>query len=267
MANPSLRDGAVDKILTQFSVKYTNEQYISDLIMPEIKVKERTDFLEKANAELDRFVYSASHDLSAPLKSIKGLLRLGQIDPQRDHNKYNNMISESIIKLESVIQSLLQFSKNTSNIVVEEDIVLNELVQGIINELKYLKPDKNITFNVEGFDKNTIKVDTDRLSIILRNIISNAIKYIDLKKKENLISIHYSESEEEHKICVKDNGIGIEKDQLHNIFEMFYRSTDQSSGSGLGLYIVKEALAKIKGEIHVESTQHFGSSFTIVFPK
>ena len=211
------RDDLEDKNKTLLQLKRSldiaNENLSKANENLEIKVQERTDYLEKANTELDRFVYSASHDLSAPLKSMKGLLHLRKNDTKRNNHKYDKMISDSIGKLESVIQSMLQFSRNTSKIVVEEEIKLKEYISELINDLKYSNQQGNIIFDFVGLDKSKkIKVDAYRLSIILRNIISNSIKYIDLSKPENVISINYSENGGDIKISIKDNGIGIEKE-------------------------------------------------------
>ena len=268
----SQRDDLEDKNQTLLKLKKSLDIANDSLTQAnenlEIKVKERTDYLEKANTELDRFVYSASHDLSAPLKSMKGLLHLKEIDEKDNKGNYDKMISDSIIKLESVIQSLLQFSRNTSKIVVEEEIKLKPFIEETFGELKYANPNTNVLLQFQGLDDTkSIKVDAYRLNIVVRNIISNAIKYQDRDKTENLITVKYSESEKDLKIAIKDNGIGIVKDQLNKIFKMFYRGTDQSTGSGLGLYIVNEAILKMKGEIRVESKPKSGSTFTLVLPK
>jgi len=233
----------------------------------ESKVKKRTIHLEKANAELDRFVYSASHDLSAPLKSIRGLLHLDHIDKDTDHNTYRSLILESIDKLETVIHSLLQFSRNTNSSEVFENILVYDFIGAIINELKFLHPGYGITVLIHGDKDEKWYTDAYRFRLAFSNVLSNAFKYIDKDKEKREIHIEYAELKHQYTMTIKDNGIGIAQDQLDKIFDMFYRATEMSTGSGLGLYIVKEALNKIGGEINVSSEVGLGTQIKLILPK
>jgi len=233
----------------------------------EYKVKERTSHLQKANAELDRFVYSASHDLSAPLKSIRGLLHLDRIDPENNHHNYYRLISESIDKLEAVIQSLLQFSRNTNKAQVLETFVIRQFLDDIVADLKFLQPERNLVITIKGPENLTFHADNYRLRLVVSNLISNAMKYIDPDKAENKVEVEYGEADNQYLITISDNGIGIEQDQVNRIFEMFYRATDKSTGSGLGLYIAREAMSKMNGTIGATSTAGIGSTFSVAIPK
>ena len=106
-----------------------------------------------------------------------------------------------------------------------------------------------------------------RVKMILNNLISNALKYQDPLKKEHLINISMNENGSWLNILCEDNGIGIENNYLERVFYMFYRATELSKGSGLGLYIANETAKKLGGEISVKSKVKHGTVFTVSLPK
>ena len=235
----------------------------------ELKVKERTLKLEKSNSELDRFVYSASHDLSAPLKSISGLLNLVKLDNTIDKEVYLQKIEKSISKLEEVIQNLIQFSRNARQEVKKEPINLKSIAKELQEELIYadsLNSKGNIDCKIKIKSEFKLLSDPVRLKIILSNFLSNAIKY---RREKGLCKIQISGYKKDGTIyiSVEDNGIGIEPKYFESIFDMFYRATELSTGSGLGLYIVKESAEKLNAKVRVTSMPNKGSIFTIAFPE
>lgn len=228
------------------------------------KLKNTVDQLNKSVSELDRFVYSASHDLGAPLKSMLGLLNIARKDEDKSQaDQYLDYIEKSVYNLEDVIKSLISYSRNSRLDVENLDINVKEVVDEIISELAFLPSCENFKFDVEIPDQQIIKSDRQRLKIILHNLINNAIKYADTEKQNPFVKIKYVASPEYHEIIVQDNGIGISDDQKDRIFEMFYRGTEKSKGSGLGLFIVKETLSALDGDITLDTKQHDGSRFVI----
>ncbi len=108
--------------------------------------------------------------------------------------------------------------------------------------------------------------DAMRLKIVLNNLMNNAIKYHDYNKESRYIRISTSPSEHGMKFSVCDNGMGIPLEHHDKVFNMFYRASDKSKGSGLGLYIVKESLGQLGGTVSLKSTLGEGSTFTILIP-
>jgi len=230
-------------------------------------VKKRTKKLERTVAQLDRFVYSASHDLSAPLKSVLGLLNIARIDKDKSRmNDYLQHMEDSILRLEDVIKSLISYSRNSRLAVTLEEINFYDLVKEIVEELAFLPAFEKIIFNINIPTECIFVSDRQRLRIVMHNLISNCIKYADLDKPESLVVIEYGFEDNKHCILVKDNGIGVDEELLPKIFSMFFRATEISTGSGLGLFIVKETLSVLKGKIKVKSTFGEGTTFTIVLP-
>ena len=125
---------------------------------------------------------------------------------------------------------------------------------------------ENIKKSILVNSKAPLYTDVYRLSVIINNLVSNAIKYRDANKQQSLISIEASISESNLFVVFTDNGIGISQDYINKIFDMFFRATDRSEGAGLGLYIVKETVEKLHGDIRVESKMGEGTVFTIRVP-
>jgi signal transduction histidine kinase len=224
-------------------------------------VGERTDELKrtindlnKTVFELDRFVYSASHDLSAPLKSIHGLVEL--IKLEEDHSKileYADYIKRTVVKLEDVIKSMIDYSRNT-HILVKNDVVnLKELIDEVTLELAFWQEASRITFFNDVPDFLQIRTDRARVKVVLHNLVSNSIKYRDKNKDVNWIKFECVLEGKHWQLTISDNGIGIREEYLDKVFNMYFRATENSKGSGLGLFIVKETLRKVNGTIKVES--------------
>ncbi|HNP17319.1 MAG TPA: two-component regulator propeller domain-containing protein [Fulvivirga sp.] len=265
------------------TVKFTVEPYFYETIFFYILlliclvvftwyfIKIRTSRIQKSNAELikvnkelDRFVYSASHDLRAPLASVLGLVAIGKIENSLDSkNKCFDMIDESINKLDVFITEIIDFSKNQRLEISNSTFDIKEFIDEILTELKYLDRSGKINIQV-NCDIEKVHTDKHRLSVILHNLIANAINYND--NKNGYLKINVQEEKSKIRISVEDNGRGIAPEHLGRIFEMFYRAEHDKSGSGLGLYIVKETIEKLKGYINVESKLDVGTTFTVYLP-
>ncbi|HNP06397.1 MAG TPA: HAMP domain-containing sensor histidine kinase [Cyclobacteriaceae bacterium] len=239
-------------------------------------VRKRTRELEKANeelklrnSELDRFVYSASHDLSSPLKSILGLINVAKLEnPGADQLKYLNMMQTSVNKLESFIEEVIQYSRNARLSIRYESYQFKNFAADILQSYQYVINYDKISFEVEDNTGKPIITDGMRLKIILNNLISNAIKFhrIDTNPKP-IIKIKREANLKNDVISVEDNGRGIESEYTEKVFEMFFRGTEEVPGSGLGLYILKEIVNRLNGEVNLKSEVGKGTTFTITLPR
>lgn len=223
--------------------------------------------LSKANQELDRFVYSASHDLRAPLSSMLGLIEIAQLSSDPEEIKHClKLMRSSVADLDDFIKEIIDYSRNTRLEIKKENLNLFDLTQEVADGLKFGTGLENlfIRYNIQ----KDIEIVTDRLRLktILYNIIGNAFKYHDPSKSEQVVTISAKIDQSVLKIVIEDNGLGIDSEHLPKIFEMFFRASEQSQGSGLGLYIVKETLEKLNGKIEVSSTPKIGSSFKMEIP-
>jgi len=231
------------------------------------RVQERTSRLVKANQELDRFVYSASHDLSAPLKSILGLINITMMQ-NKNRAVYVHLehMKKSVLKLEDVIFHLTQFSRNMGWDIAKKEFAFGEVVNEVLDDLSYLIEKEKIKFLKDYNENETVVSDVLRIKIILTNLISNAIKYRDKYKSDPYIKIHFCTNDQFYLIEVVDNGIGIKPEYQENVFNMFFRGTAVSEGSGLGLYIVNETVEKLNGKLHLQSEPGLFTKFSINIP-
>lgn len=238
---------------------------ISQLKKAEKKLKTQNTKLKKLNAELDRFVYSASHDLRAPLSSLLGLIDLSEREKTTPAlAQYLGLMNKSITKLDSFISDITDYSRNLRLSTVSKKIDLKLLVNELFASLAYMSPDK-IDFSVKVSGRANFYSDPNRLKLILNNLISNSIRYRS-KSRSLKISINIKKEKEFASIKVIDNGIGIAKKYQPKIFNMFYRANDQNTGSGLGLFIVKETTDKLKGKIQLSSIIEQGTIITVTLP-
>jgi two-component system, sensor histidine kinase len=242
---------------------------VSDLTNTEEKLRTQKSEMENANLqlsqvnrELDRFVYSVSHDISAPLKSIRGLVTISRLEPQAA-SEYLDKIELSANRLEYFIDEVLDYSRTNRKELVMEDLRIRELVEEINEKFQYFERFDRVRFRFE-FQTEVIRTDRFLLRVVLSNLLSNAIKYQKTSElHEAEIIVRSREDNHYFIIDVIDNGEGIPTEYHHKIFDMFYRGTANSTGSGLGLYIAREAIHKLRGEISVESERKKGSTFTI----
>lgn len=222
--------------------------------------------LKKTNAELDRFVYSASHDLRAPLKSLLGLLQLAEYEPPHNIQEYLNKMRKSVLKLDYFIEEIIDYSMNARMETKVEQIDFQELIHTVLEKLQYLPAAAKIEKKLAIEGAYLFYSDRSRCLILLNNLLSNAINYHNTQQPNPLILIKVGVQAQHATITIQDNGKGIDQDHLSNIFKMFYRASATSNGAGLGLYIVKEVLQKLNGSIEVKSSIDKGSIFTFTIP-
>ncbi len=220
--------------------------------------------LLKLNEELDRFVYSASHDLKAPLSSTLGLVTLLKMSsPTKEQEEYIYMIEKSIKKLTKVIEDLTDFSRNSRLNLKVKPVNFTHIVDEAIESIKYIENSKNVKFCININQRLTFYSDRLRINILLNNLIANAVNYQDPKKDNQQVKINVDVDKKRALIKIEDNGIGIAKEYQEDVFNMFFRASYDSNGSGLGLYIVKGIIEKLKGKITLDSTLGKGTCFTI----
>lgn len=229
-------------------------------------IREQNLALRKVNAELDRFVYSASHDLRSPLSSILGLISVARADKE-NHDMYMDMMEKSVKKLDSFIRDIIEFSRNARLEVSVEPIDFEKMFADILDDLHFMDNYSKIKKTIDVQVPVPFNSDAKRLRVVLSNIIANAIKHHWVSRVEATLDIRVSQKTNGGVVIeVSDNGPGIAAEHLENIFKMFFRATDRTSGSGLGLYIVKETVQRLNGDVTVSSEVNQGTTFRIELP-
>ena len=237
------------------------------VVTTEQKIQSKNDELIKANSELDRFVYSASHDLRAPLSSLLGLINISRLAVKPEELKRNlDMMEGRVVHLDGFIKEIINYSRSSRLHLQNSFVNLLVLTTEVIDSLRFSDRATHIKIDILVAPDLTINVDANRLKVVLTNLISNSIRYADFTKLSPFIRIEAFQIENEIKILVTDNGQGISKEHHDRIFDMFYRASENSKGSGLGLYIVMETLTKLGGTIEATSEHGSGSTFAIILP-
>ncbi|MEM8967122.1 MAG: HAMP domain-containing sensor histidine kinase [Bacteroidota bacterium] len=246
----------------------TNQQaLINKLKSTQDQLKTKNQALTKVNKELDQFVYSVSHDLRAPIASVLGLIDLSMNEENVAMLKeYLQLKKKSLHKLDNFISELIDFSRNSRLGIQHNEIDWESLVETILEEQSHSEQAMKITKTVSVEQSTSFISDQKRLRIILQNLISNSIRYSNLNQEHPSLKVVVSANNQDAEIKVYDNGIGIQKEHLPRIFEMFFRAQENNVGSGLGLYIVKEAVEKIGGQIKVLSRFGEETIFTVTIP-
>jgi len=232
----------------------------------EITMRRQNGELQKINKELDNFVYSVSHNLRGPLMSVVGLLNVAKNlnkDPELDG--LHSMMRSSITKLDDTLKDIIQYSRNSRNDITRDEINWAQMIETSFSGVEYLYPAGQITRTQLLQTNSLFFSDAKRIEVLLNNLLANAIRY---RNKTNglTIDIQVFTSDESATLIIKDNGIGIKKEILPNVYTMFYRGTEESQGSGLGLYIVKEITDKLKGGIIITSEAGESTTVTLTIP-
>ncbi len=221
------------------------------------------------------FISIAAHQLRTPLSAIKWAIRLvidGDIGPvppsQLKLLKRGYDTNEKMIMLVNDLLNVARIEDGRFGYEFKEDNIV-EVISGIISNESILAKERNITLKFEKPEEGIEKFvfDANRVSLAIQNLIDNAVKYT---QPGGTVKIKVSKKNEYIEIQVTDTGVGIPKDQIGRLFSKFFRARNvlrmQTSGSGLGLFIVRNIIARHGGEIHVESKEGEGSTFYFTLP-
>lgn len=241
---------------------------ITDIKNAERELMEKNEALEKANVELDRIVYSTSHDLRAPLLSVMGLIDLASkyTSSNEDLAQLLTMMRKGIQRSDAAIKDILEFSRNARTELKYEAILVKEEIQAFVDSIRYMPEADGIRFDLTIDDSLVIRSDKKRFLGICHNLITNAVKYQRSDHNDQRVEIAFWLENHQGVLRVEDTGEGIPETLKESVFDMFVRHSAKSTGSGLGLYMCKEMVQKLHGTIHLESTLGHGTIFTVRIP-
>ncbi len=235
------------------------------------KVKLRTSELELASKELNQFLYQSSHDILGPIATLKGLCYLARIEFANDQaSAFIDKFQETVDKLTNIINSINSVYLIKTKRLDFKSVNLHQLVQSMI-DVQFSKFKQEVNFKLKIPKSYEAKLEAELTDIILRELIKNAInfRYLDGEHPHFVRIESYENNANQLVLLICDNGQGISKEMEQHIYELFSRATDTSkgSGSGLGLYIVKHALLRLKGEISIiRNPSHNDTVFEIRLP-
>ncbi|MTI20129.1 response regulator, partial [Fulvivirga sp. RKSG066] len=218
------------------------------IIMKDItQIRKTAIKLKKANRELSTFMYRLSHDLKGPVASMMGLVDLASKDLEGETAQdYCIMLDKCAKNLKTVLESLLDITKIKAGDLNVENVSLRHTTHDVLERLQYIIDENSAQVIMPEEDVN-LCIDPIFLTSIIQNLTENAIKYGGKKNLKPIVTFSWKEKHDHVAIEVADNGPGIDKALKKKIFDMFYRADETKSGSGLGLYIVKNAVDTIGG--------------------
>ena len=227
------------------------EDKTKNIVLSE-KVTKQNLALDKINHELDKFLYSVSHNIRGPIASLEGLLKVIEISDVETVNQLKHHLRLNLRLLNGFVSDISNVATNIHTHVNFSETNLRDLVERIIlfvDDIFELKPE--VTINIPN--DYSIKTDADRFGIVLKSILKNSFQYWDTRKQVLKIEVNVTRNEDFHLIEITDNGIGIADKVKPFIFDMFYRGTELSNGNGMGLYNTREILKKIGGTMNITS--------------
>jgi two-component system sensor histidine kinase/response regulator len=223
--------------------------------------------LESAYDELGKFAYSVTHDVRGPLLSVLGALDLAKsMEDLTELREILSMMDDAIRKLDEYIKNTHEYYKLKRGMLQFEKIDFSKLVDDIAALFRIAGKMENIRFTANIEQEQPFYSDEISIKMILNNLLSNAFNYQRKHATDKYVDVNVELKNNNAIIMVQDNGIGIHDEHINNIFTMFYRATSEETGSGLGLYNVKDALNKLNGAIEVQSAVNVGTTFKVIIP-
>jgi signal transduction histidine kinase len=279
------KDGALgfsiditDKWIAEEKLKQLNNELetkvkerTSDLQDSEKKLLHKNEDLVKINTDLDNFIYTASHDLRAPVSNIEGLMSAlsdtlkANAFYSQDVERIIKMIEGSVKRFQGTIKELTEISK-IQRAATEDVVKINvcETVENIKSDIRSLITESEAIVELDTTQCPLISFSKANFRSIVYNLLTNAIKYRSPERRAK-VEIRFLEDDGYYVLEVRDNGLGIKKEHHDKIFAMFKRMHDHVEGTGVGLYIVKRSVENAGGKIVVESEEGKGSTFKVYF--
>lgn len=236
------------------------EKYLSDE-----KFETNNRALKKAYFELDKLVYSASHDLRGPLTSILGLSNLlVEEGINAKAEQYVALIQESSNKLLTMLSSLQDFSILHKPLGEPQNCIIQTLVKDVWRKVEEDEKVKNVKLTLVERDNVSVCCNSFLLKLALQKVLQNAVHFQVPKNNDAHIEVDVEMKNNMLNIVVKDNGLGVKNVDVEQLFHMFFRGSEHSKGAGLGLYIAREAVEKLNGKITIHS--EYGTEVKIEIP-
>lgn len=223
--------------------------------------------LRSVNSELDMFIYRASHDIKGPLARLRGICNVAKLTVADEQStEYFQLLDQESKKLDSILGKLLVVKDLKTNRVKIDRVDFNTVINKSLKYLRYIQDFENVNLKIQIESALDFFSDENLLELIFMNLIDNAIQFHDEDKASVNILIDIYRDNNFVTIRLKDNGIGMEETIINRIFDMHFRGSERSTGTGLGLYIVKTAVEALQGKVFVQSIPFNGTDFVFSFP-
>jgi signal transduction histidine kinase len=271
----SLGLGLLALILTYFGVKLSKKKKELINANQEIKrineeleviIRQRTKSLEEANHEMDVFLYKASHDLRRPICSIMGLYHVARLTVDHEGMDLFERTFHTAKSMDRMLRKL-QLINEINHPTDHSLLSFNDTISGIREKFNKFIRERNISFVTDFPDDLSFYSYPALVEIILGNLLENALFYSALKKQPNPeVRFSAQRKNDSVEISVYDNGVGIAPAIHDKLWEMFFVGNENSTGNGIGLYLVRKSVEALKGRISFESEQYVFTRFVVTIP-
>ena len=212
------------------------------------RVKRRTEALKSAHKELDDFLYRTSHDLKGPISRMKGLINLLGL---KIKDEYVDKLSDEVNSIYTIISQLERVAYINNADLENEEIDFHLLITSMEERFRFQDTGVRFTYGIDTV--GPYSANHGLLKIILENLMDNSVKFLMGKQEnERFIELNIKKEGDFITIDLYDTGEGIDEKYYKRIFDMFFRASEKQ-GHGLGLYLVKQAVSRLKGTVSVES--------------
>jgi signal transduction histidine kinase len=224
--------------------------------------------LQEANAELDTFLYRASHDIRRPITSLLGLAHLSRFaHTEQERNELFDKVVNTAATMDNMLTKLQKVYELNHPVSERYQISIRQAVPNAFAKFSRQLEKAGMAHSFRMDNSVSFETDENMLNVILHNLIENAIVFRKVAGPEKPhVWIDVEQLGNQIVLKCRDNGIGIESKYLDNIFESHFRGTELSTGIGLGLYLVKRATAALRGRIEVLSEYGVGTTFIVYLP-
>lgn len=227
------------------------------------EISRKDEKLKEVNMELTRFMYKASHDLRGPLKTIQGLTQLALVESNDEIARpYLLLLKNTQEKLDQTLDHLLTVVRIKNHEPALQPVNLQDFVTDVYKKaLGIINDDRQIDFKCTVGEVQEVKTDVFLLEIALLQILLNSVQFNFSDNPKVTVTIF--SQDQKTRIDIEDNGAGIPADEQAQVFDMFFKG--RSTGSGLGLYIAKNAIQKLNGRILITSEKYKGTKVSVLF--
>ena len=218
--------------------------------------------------EQDTYLYRASHDLRGPVASLMGLFNVVQTEFKEDEHamEYFKHYHSSVQRLNKILHNLIDLTKIKEKDVKPSEVALDDIISDCLAAVSTAEHFEKIHFKIRNLIDFKINSDTSSLRTILFHLLENSVNFIQFDNPQPFVKLDIKHESNFLIIEVTDNGQGIKKELQTEVFNMFYRANERSSGSGLGLYIVRYAVEKLNGSIQLKSKEMSGTKISVYIP-
>jgi signal transduction histidine kinase len=247
------------KLILLLHINISKRKIAEDLI------DKRNNQLNQINSRLNSTLYKIVHDIQGPLNSVEGLTSLSKTQKNiGDTKEILDLIEKSVLKLKEFIQETLKLSTFDFK---NESIEFKTILEEIYESIKYSEILNRVEIKFDVIQNTRFFNNKSEIISIISNLINNSLKYYDPEKEKPIVIVSVTTNQEEARIAIKDNGIGISQKFLSKIFKLKFRvEKSTQEGAGIGLYLVGKAVKLLNGKLEIDSKIGEGTEVKIVLP-